>query len=161
MFFSSTACKLNVHKRCQKNVANNCGIDTRNMAQILQEMGITGDKITRPPKKVSSSESYLCSTCTDCTIFMGQVKKNIRTGKFHVKHDRWNQPRILKNCTINEKLYFRMRKIQFLICKIIQEINGYSWFAFLRNLVIHSQTMSDGFFKTYKPSGLVSSELRS
>ncbi|KAL5009255.1 hypothetical protein ScPMuIL_014836 [Solemya velum] len=53
------ACKLNVHKRCQKNVANNCGIDTRNMAQILQEMGITGDKITRPPKKFIILRKYI------------------------------------------------------------------------------------------------------
>ncbi|XP_033735164.1 calcium-independent protein kinase C-like [Pecten maximus] len=45
------ACKLNVHKRCQKNVANNCGINTRDMAQILQEMGITCDKLSQKPKK--------------------------------------------------------------------------------------------------------------
>lgn len=37
-------CKVNVHKRCQKNVANNCGINTREMAEILQELGITTDK---------------------------------------------------------------------------------------------------------------------
>ena len=41
-FFS--VCKINVHKRCQKNVANNCGINTREMAEILQELGITTDK---------------------------------------------------------------------------------------------------------------------
>ncbi|CAG2208563.1 PRKCE [Mytilus edulis] len=37
-------CKINVHKRCQKNVANNCGINTREMAEILSELGITTDK---------------------------------------------------------------------------------------------------------------------
>ena len=36
---------MNVHKRCEKNVANNCGINTRDMALILQEIGITGDKM--------------------------------------------------------------------------------------------------------------------
>ena len=48
-------CGLNVHRRCQKNVANNCGINTRDMAQILQEMGITTDKLTaKGRKKVTS-----------------------------------------------------------------------------------------------------------
>uniref|UniRef100_A0AAR5QD77 protein kinase C n=1 Tax=Dendroctonus ponderosae TaxID=77166 RepID=A0AAR5QD77_DENPD len=32
-------CSLNVHKRCQKNVANNCGINTKQMAEILSEIG--------------------------------------------------------------------------------------------------------------------------
>ncbi|XP_052767110.1 calcium-independent protein kinase C-like isoform X2 [Mya arenaria] len=47
-------CKMNVHKRCQKNVANNCGINTRDMAQILQEMGITTDKLTQKGRKKPS-----------------------------------------------------------------------------------------------------------
>lgn len=41
-------CNMNVHKRCQKNVANNCGINTKQMAEILSEMGIITDK---PPRK--------------------------------------------------------------------------------------------------------------
>lgn len=32
-------CSLNVHKRCQKNVANNCGVDTKQMAEILSVIG--------------------------------------------------------------------------------------------------------------------------
>ncbi|KAK7492291.1 hypothetical protein BaRGS_00016388 [Batillaria attramentaria] len=54
-------CKMNIHKRCQRNVANNCGTNTRDMAQIFQEMGITWDKInpSRRAKKpsVPGSES--------------------------------------------------------------------------------------------------------
>lgn len=48
-------CKMNIHKRCQRNVANNCGTNTRDMAQILQDMGITWDKInpSRRSKKPS------------------------------------------------------------------------------------------------------------
>ncbi|XP_026332930.1 protein kinase C isoform X6 [Hyposmocoma kahamanoa] len=38
------ACSINVHKRCQKNVANNCGINTKIMGDILSEMGISPDK---------------------------------------------------------------------------------------------------------------------
>ncbi|KAJ0173402.1 hypothetical protein K1T71_010551 [Dendrolimus kikuchii] len=41
-------CSMNVHKRCQKNVANNCGINTKMMADILNEMGISPDKNPRP-----------------------------------------------------------------------------------------------------------------
>lgn len=44
-------CKMNIHKRCQRNVANNCGTNTRDMAQILQDMGITWDKIN-PSRKI-------------------------------------------------------------------------------------------------------------
>jgi len=42
---------MNVHKRCQKNVANNCGINTKEMAQILAAMGISTDKLGPPPRK--------------------------------------------------------------------------------------------------------------
>ena len=52
---SFSVCKMCVHKRCQKNVANNCGINTRDMAQILQEMGITTDKLTQKGRKKVSS----------------------------------------------------------------------------------------------------------
>ncbi|XP_046343842.1 calcium-independent protein kinase C-like isoform X1 [Haliotis rufescens] len=47
------ACKMNIHKRCQKNVANNCGINDRmrDMAQILHDLGISGDKLSGKPKK--------------------------------------------------------------------------------------------------------------
>ncbi|KAI0233805.1 Calcium-independent protein kinase C [Lamellibrachia satsuma] len=45
------ACKMNVHKRCEKNVANSCGINTRDMAQVLRELGISGDKLNTKRKK--------------------------------------------------------------------------------------------------------------
>ena len=49
--YSVSACKLNVHKRCEKNVANNCGINPKQMAQLLSQMGISTDKLTpRRPK---------------------------------------------------------------------------------------------------------------
>ncbi|XP_049877796.1 protein kinase C isoform X2 [Pectinophora gossypiella] len=43
-------CSMNVHKRCQKNVANNCGINTKMMAEILSEMGISPDKTPGRPR---------------------------------------------------------------------------------------------------------------
>ena len=32
---------MNVHKRCQKNVANNCGINPKQIALILQQLGVS------------------------------------------------------------------------------------------------------------------------
>lgn len=40
---------MNVHKRCQKNVANNCGINSKQMAEILSALGISSDKLGKPP----------------------------------------------------------------------------------------------------------------
>ncbi|KAI6236760.1 hypothetical protein M3Y95_00192400 [Aphelenchoides besseyi] len=54
-------CKLNVHKRCQKNVANNCGINAKQMALELAQLGLTGDKMSlrskKKPLSVSISEA--------------------------------------------------------------------------------------------------------
>ena len=43
---------MNVHKRCQKNVANNCGINTKEMAEILNAIGVN-TKINQRKKKVT------------------------------------------------------------------------------------------------------------
>jgi novel protein kinase C epsilon type len=50
-FYSKSACNMNVHKRCQKNVANNCGINTKEMAEILNAIGVN-TKINQRKKKV-------------------------------------------------------------------------------------------------------------
>jgi hypothetical protein len=54
--FNFSACYFNVHKRCQKNVANNCGINARQLADILNDMGMTphklATKVQKPKKKV-------------------------------------------------------------------------------------------------------------
>jgi novel protein kinase C epsilon type len=31
---------MNVHKRCQKNVANNCGINPKQIALLLEQLGV-------------------------------------------------------------------------------------------------------------------------
>ncbi|XP_078590617.1 protein kinase C epsilon type-like isoform X3 [Branchiostoma floridae x Branchiostoma japonicum] len=51
------ACKMNVHMRCQKNVAHNCGINPKEIALKLAELGLTGDKLT-PRKKKGGSMAY-------------------------------------------------------------------------------------------------------
>ncbi|XP_049300793.1 protein kinase C isoform X2 [Anopheles funestus] len=42
-------CSMNIHRRCEGNVANNCGINTKQLAELLNEMGITMDKT--PPRR--------------------------------------------------------------------------------------------------------------
>lgn len=56
--FAYIACNINVHKRCQKNVANNCGINTKAMAEILSTMNISPDKQIKTPKI-----NYRITTC--------------------------------------------------------------------------------------------------
>lgn len=42
-------CSMNIHRRCELNVANNCGVDTKQLAEMLNQIGITMDK-TQPRK---------------------------------------------------------------------------------------------------------------
>ncbi|XP_029162059.1 protein kinase C isoform X2 [Nylanderia fulva] len=57
------ACNMNVHKRCQKNVPNSCGINTKVMADILKTMNISADKQVKTPK-INYRESACPSTPT-------------------------------------------------------------------------------------------------
>lgn len=57
--FVLAVCSINVHKRCQKNVANNCGINTKIMGEILSEMGISPDKTPGRQKTPRVTHSYL------------------------------------------------------------------------------------------------------
>ena len=49
-----------MHKRCEKNVANTCGIDTKKFGEILQGLGISSDRSAsgkkEARKKTSASE---------------------------------------------------------------------------------------------------------
>ena len=86
---------MNVHKRCQKNVANNCGINTKEMAEILNAIGVN-TKINQRKKKVN----YLSTT------FVGSL--NISQGRIPC----WDKPHKngrgfsnecadLRNCPLN------------------------------------------------------------
>uniref|UniRef100_A0A669B5F6 Protein kinase C n=1 Tax=Oreochromis niloticus TaxID=8128 RepID=A0A669B5F6_ORENI len=52
-------CKMNVHRRCETNVAPNCGVDARGIAKVLSDLGVTPDKISNTAqrrRKVTSRE---------------------------------------------------------------------------------------------------------
>jgi len=36
---------MTIHKRCEKNVAKNCGINTKDLAERLKELGLFGKKV--------------------------------------------------------------------------------------------------------------------
>lgn len=50
-------CKMNVHKRCQKNVANNCGINPKQIAMLLQEVGISDPNSTNTSSSTNLAKS--------------------------------------------------------------------------------------------------------
>ncbi|XP_054963992.1 protein kinase C epsilon type isoform X2 [Pongo abelii] len=58
---SGEVCKMNVHRRCETNVAPNCGVDARGIAKVLADLGVTPDKITnsgqRRKKLIAGAES--------------------------------------------------------------------------------------------------------
>ncbi|XP_054455753.1 protein kinase C epsilon type-like [Anoplopoma fimbria] len=52
-------CKVNVHRRCESNVAPNCGVDARGIAKVLSDLGVTPDKISNSAqrrKKLSQAQ---------------------------------------------------------------------------------------------------------
>jgi hypothetical protein len=42
------ACKMNIHKRCEKNVAKNCGLNTQKLAEAMRELGLVGRQPAKP-----------------------------------------------------------------------------------------------------------------
>ncbi|KAJ7984972.1 hypothetical protein DPEC_G00360290 [Dallia pectoralis] len=62
-------CKVNVHRRCESNVAPNCGVDARGIAKVLSDLGVTPDKIssnTQRRKKISQEPAQVLP-CTPQT----------------------------------------------------------------------------------------------
>ncbi|UJR23136.1 hypothetical protein I4U23_026155 [Adineta vaga] len=62
-------CKLNVHKRCTRNVANDCGLDKKKLATVLADLNIsTPQKMTNVPSEAdTSSASSTTSTTSNTT----------------------------------------------------------------------------------------------
>uniref|UniRef100_A0A8C7IIN3 Protein kinase C n=1 Tax=Oncorhynchus kisutch TaxID=8019 RepID=A0A8C7IIN3_ONCKI len=84
-------CKMNVHKRCEANVAPNCGVDAKGIAKVLAEMGVTPDKISTTLERLqqgtslemqgspsSSTSSYASSTSRE----NGAVKRTLKDFSF-------------------------------------------------------------------------------
>ncbi|ELU08618.1 hypothetical protein CAPTEDRAFT_99905 [Capitella teleta] len=62
-------CRMNIHKRCGKNVPNNCGINMRSMVLALDELELTADKFNSTKrKKVNDDGSCRRRDCDKRTI---------------------------------------------------------------------------------------------
>uniref|UniRef100_A0A7N6BWR6 Protein kinase C n=1 Tax=Anabas testudineus TaxID=64144 RepID=A0A7N6BWR6_ANATE len=51
-------CKMNVHRRCETNVAPNCGVDARGIAKVLSDLGVTPDKISNTAQRRRKVRTY-------------------------------------------------------------------------------------------------------
>uniref|UniRef100_M4A1N5 Protein kinase C n=1 Tax=Xiphophorus maculatus TaxID=8083 RepID=M4A1N5_XIPMA len=49
-------CKVNVHRRCESNVAPTCGVDARRIATVLSDLGLTPDKISNSAQRRKKEE---------------------------------------------------------------------------------------------------------
>uniref|UniRef100_A0A671YYK0 Protein kinase C n=1 Tax=Sparus aurata TaxID=8175 RepID=A0A671YYK0_SPAAU len=73
-------CKMNVHRRCETNVAPNCGVDARGIAKVLSDLGVTPDKISntaqrrrKSPPDERDEREISCLTCFNSFVFYLQV----------------------------------------------------------------------------------------
>ncbi|PIO67838.1 phorbol esters/diacylglycerol binding domain protein, partial [Teladorsagia circumcincta] len=62
-----SGCKLNVHKRCQENVANNCGINAKQMAAVLSQLRLAGDRSGAGGDKNSTMRTDICPGKAGCS----------------------------------------------------------------------------------------------
>ncbi|CAF1656403.1 unnamed protein product [Adineta ricciae] len=61
-------CKLNVHKRCTRNVANDCGLDKKKLATVLADLNIsTPQKMTNVPSEADTSTASSTTASTTPT----------------------------------------------------------------------------------------------
>lgn len=65
-----TVCKMNVHRRCETNVAPNCGVDARGIAKVLADLGVTPDKITNSGQRRKKVTGYLLVLLN---LLLGQI----------------------------------------------------------------------------------------
>ena len=64
---------MNVHKRCQKNVANNCGINPKQIALLLEQLGVADNS-----SQSSLSSQNLKTTKNVFIIFLIIKKKKLQ-----------------------------------------------------------------------------------
>ncbi|XP_055041885.2 protein kinase C, eta, b [Misgurnus anguillicaudatus] len=55
------SCKMNIHKRCQQNVAPNCGINNAELATKLAEMGLQAGRLSKRQSQMNIPGTSNCS----------------------------------------------------------------------------------------------------
>ena len=61
------ACRMNVHKRCERNVARDCGVDKKDLVETLKLMNITVADLEqhKPSRPKSSAAGDRCAAITE------------------------------------------------------------------------------------------------
>uniref|UniRef100_S4RCC4 Protein kinase C epsilon n=1 Tax=Petromyzon marinus TaxID=7757 RepID=S4RCC4_PETMA len=72
-------CKMNVHRRCEQNVAPSCGVDARGIAKVLAEIGVTPDKIHQSTIKKKKPAIYPRNKTAQISISLVQGWQNLRS----------------------------------------------------------------------------------
>ncbi|XP_078505798.1 protein kinase C epsilon type [Lissotriton helveticus] len=74
-------CKMNVHRRCESNVAPNCGVNARGIAKVLADLGVTPDKITGASQRGGKkfSEKIVAGTESQPSIIGGTPSEDDRS----------------------------------------------------------------------------------
>ncbi|XP_067941966.1 calcium-independent protein kinase C-like [Watersipora subatra] len=72
------SCKMNVHHRCHKNVPNNCGLNTKDMAAILKEIGFTTSPGRKKPLAALKSQQ---ASFSDSTSSTSTISTNLSSSK--------------------------------------------------------------------------------
>ena len=62
------ACGINVHSRCVRMVGTNCGINNKDLAKVMEEMGVTPDKLRAQTSLVSLSTFPPCLVCVSSAV---------------------------------------------------------------------------------------------
>lgn len=117
-FSCYTVCKMNVHRRCETNVAPNCGVDARGIAKVLSDLGVTPDKISNTAqrrRKVTSPSHCGTAHLVPHTKDMSSIKL------LHLKQES-------RNHRGNLILQFKATSQIFLACLFFHYL--YRWFCF-------------------------------
>ena len=87
-----------MHKRCKNNVANNCGINARQLADILNDMGMTPSKLNESAKPAKKK------VLTYLPILKEQF---VMKGMCIVWHSDINRQRMIVSVLVLQKVYIQ------------------------------------------------------
>uniref|UniRef100_A0AAR2JB88 Protein kinase C n=1 Tax=Pygocentrus nattereri TaxID=42514 RepID=A0AAR2JB88_PYGNA len=71
-------CKMNVHRRCETNVAPNCGVDARGIAKVLSDLGLSELESIR--KALSFGQEHKSSSSSIGSGLQGSVNEGRENG---------------------------------------------------------------------------------
>lgn len=106
------ACNMNVHKRCKRNVANNCGIDVKQLSEILHAMGIRpqDEAAAKRPKKKSVSEQSKVPTSIQSVNVSGSISEvDEEEIRLRAEAQRIMDSKMKERCLAEEGLEFKTK----------------------------------------------------